>query len=309
MLNIRNILFPTDFSNCASQALEHALFLARYFNAKLHLFHAIVLHQRDPHNPEFHFPDLKALQDQLKKMASDSMDGDLRTSMESEKELDMTMEEAWGISADNLILEYSEEHKIDLIVMGTHGRRGLGYMFLGSIAQEVVRKASCPVLTIRESEKPKPPGKTDRILSPIDFSDHSIVAMLMAREVARLYGAKLQVLHVIEETTHPAFYGISKEIVWGLRAEIVNRSEKELHRIFNQYKEPEIAWEFKVIAGHVANEILEYALHNKVDLIVLATHGLSGLKHFLLGSVAEKVIRRSPCPVLTVKPFGATTPL
>lgn len=237
------------------------------------------------------------------------MDGNLRASIESEKEVDITMEEAWGISADNLILEYAAGHNIDLVVMGTHGRRGLGYMFLGSIAQEVVRKASCPVLTIRESETPKPPGKTDRVLSPIDFSDHSIMAMLVAREFARLYDAKLQVLHVVEETEHPAFYGISKEIVWGLRAEIVNRSEKELHRIFNEYKEPEVAWEFKVIAGHVANEILQYALRNKIDLIVLATHGLSGIKHFLLGSVAEKVIRRSPCPVLTVKPFGGTTPL
>ena len=309
MLNIKNILFPTDFSNCASQALEHALFLAKRCNAALHIFHAIILHQRDPHNPAYHFPDLENLHEKLKKIARDSMDGDLRASVESEKEVDIKMEEAWGISADSLILEYADAHAIDLIVMGTHGRRGLGYMFLGSIAQEVVRKSSCPIFTVRESENPKRPGKTERILSPIDFSDHSIMAMLTAKEFAHLYGARLQVLHVIEETTHPAFYGIGKEIVWGLRADIISRSEKELSRIFDEFKEPEIPWEFKTIAGHVANEILEYALHNRVDLIVLATHGLTGLKHFLLGSVAEKVIRSSPCPVLTVKPFGGENKL
>jgi nucleotide-binding universal stress UspA family protein len=119
--------------------------------------------------------------------------------------------------------------------------------------------------------------------------------------------ANLQVLHVIEETIHPAFYGLSKEFVWGLRADIVDRSKKELNRILGEFKEPVVTWDFQIRAGHVANEILEYALGNGVDLIVIATHGLSGLKHFLLGSVAEKVIRRAPCPVLTVKSFGETS--
>ena len=84
--------------------------------------------------------------------------------------------------------------------------------------------------------------------------------------------------------------------------------KKELRRIFTEHSGPNVKWEFKAIAGHVANEILEYSLNNEVDLIVIATHGLSGLKHFLLGSVAEKVIRRAPCPVLTVKSFGASLP-
>ena len=304
MLSIKNILFPTDFSNCASQALEHALFLAKCFNAKLHLFHAIVLHQRDPHNPVFHFPDLDKLHEKLKKTARERMDGDLQASGESQKEVEIVMEEARGISAANLILKYADDHSINLIVMGTHGRRGLGYMFLGSIAQEVVRRSSCPVFTVRESEKPKRPGKTDLILSPIDFSDHSIMAMLTAREAAKLYNAKLQVLHVIEETEHPAFYGLSREFVWGLRADIIDRSKKELNRIFDEFKEPGVTWNFQIKTGHVANEILEYALENGVDLIVIATHGLSGLKHFFLGGVADKVIRRAPCPVLAVKPFG-----
>ncbi|MBN2243981.1 MAG: universal stress protein [Acidobacteria bacterium] len=179
-------------------------------------------------------------------------------------------------------------------------------MFLGSIAQEVVRRAPCPVMTIRESETPKPPLETDRILSPIDFSDHSIMATLAARDFARLCDAKLQVLHVIEETTHPAFYGISKEIVRGLRAEIVDRSSKELKRIFDEFNEPKISWELKVVTGHVVNEILGYASGNKVDLIVLATDGLSGLMHFLLGSVEEKILRGAGCPVLTVKPPGGS---
>ncbi len=240
MLSIKNILFPTDFSNCSSQALEHALFLAKCCNAKLHIFHGIVLNRKNPHNPAFYFPDLQELQEKLTKTARDRMDTGLLASSESEKDIDVKFETASGGSAYNLILRYANEHSIDLIVMGTHGRRGLGYMFLGSVAEEAVRKAACPVFTIRESEKPKLPGAADMILSPIDFSDHSIMAMLTAREVAKLYKAKLQILHVIEETVHPAFYGLSKEFVWGLRADIVNRSKEELTRIFDEFEEPEV---------------------------------------------------------------------
>lgn len=306
MLSIKNILCPTDFSNCSSQALGHALFLAKHCNAKLHLFHAIVLHQRDPHNPAFHFPDLKELQEKLKKRARNRMDSDLLASCENQEKVDIRLEEAMGVAAENLILEYADKHNIDLIVMGTHGRRGLGYMFLGSIAAAIVRRASCPVFTIRESEKPKPLEEADSILSPIDFSDHSIRAMLVAREFAKLYKAKLQVLHVIEETTHPVFYGLNREFVWGLRADIINRSKEELDRIFDEFEEPEVEWKYDVISGHVANEILEYALRSRADMIVIPTHGLSGLKHFLMGSVAEKVIRRASCPVLTVKCFDVS---
>jgi nucleotide-binding universal stress UspA family protein len=306
VLSIKSILFPTDFSSCASQALEHALFLAKCFNARLHIFHAIILHERDPHNPAFHFPNLEEIRSRLGKVSRDQMGGDLEASIESEKEVDIEMKEEWGVSASNLILKYSDERNIDLIVMGTHGRRGLGYMFLGSIAQEVVRNATCPVFTVRESDTPKLPRKTNLILSPIDFSDHSIVAMMTAREFANLYDAKLQVLHVIEQTTHPAFYGISKEIVWGLRADLVDSSKKELDRIFDEFREPVVDWEFKAVAGHVVNEILDFAAQSNADLIVIATHGLSGLREFLLGSVAEKVIRKAPCPVLTVKPFGTS---
>ena len=102
MLNIKNILCPTDFSNCSSQALEHALFLEKCCHATLHLFHAIVLHQRDPHNPAFHFPDLKELQEKLKKRARDRMDTDLLASSESQEQVDIQLEEALAKELEGL---------------------------------------------------------------------------------------------------------------------------------------------------------------------------------------------------------------
>jgi nucleotide-binding universal stress UspA family protein len=194
VLRIKNILFPTDFSKCAGQALKHALFLAKHFRARLHMLHSVVLHQEDPHNPAHGFPYPMELHEILKKMATERMSIDVQATNEDEKEIDVIFEQLRGFSASNLILKYADEHDIDLIVMGTHGRRGLGYMFLGSIAQEVVRQASCPVYTIREPENDSHPNKIKEILLPVDFSDHSKKAISIAKAVAKIYNARLQLL-------------------------------------------------------------------------------------------------------------------
>ncbi len=304
MLNIKNILFPTDYSKCAAQALEHALYLAKYYNARLHIIHAIVLHQEDPRNPERYPPNPKELHERLNNIVREGMDNDLQAYIEGFKEEVISMEELRGFSAADLILKYAKVRDIDLIVMGTHGRRGLGYMFLGSIAQEVVRVAPCPIYTVRESEKPLSPKNKKVILSPVDFSDNSKAAVSIAREAADLYGAKLELLHVVENRLYSAYNVFGEKTILQLQQDIVDESQKRMKQIFDESTGPDIGVEFKVVTGHIVSEILEYARCNNVDLIVIATHGLTGLKHFLLGSIAEKVIRRAPCPVLTVKSFG-----
>lgn len=304
MRNIKQILFPTDFSKCAAQALDHALFLAKHLDAKLHMIHAIVLHQEDPHNPAFHFPDLPELQEKLGRMALEKMDSVLRESDESHPELDIVTEELRGYSVADLILEYARSRSIDMIVMGTHGHRGLDYMFLGSVAQQVVHEASCPVYTIRESENPRSPGKVDTVLSPIDFSDHSGAALPSAKEAAHLYGARLQILHVVERTPNPTFYEPPTSAYRNRETGLSELIRGEMERFYNESAGISMPAEFHVVEGHVVHKILEYVLSNDIGLIVIATHGLSGFKHFLLGSVAEKVIRRAACPVLTIKALG-----
>jgi len=232
------------------------------------------------------------------------MDSDLQSYVEGFKEEVINMEVLSGFSPADLILKYAGVKDIDLIVMGTHGRRGLGYMFLGNIAQEVVRVAQCPVYTVRESEKSPSPKKTNVILTPVDFSDHSKAAISMAREVAGLDNAKLELLHVVKNTLHSAYNIFEEKTILSLQKDTVSRYQGEMKQIFDDSPGPDTPVEFKVVTGHVVSEILEYARCNNIGLIVISTHGATGLKRFLLGSVAEKVIRRAPCPVLTIKSFG-----
>jgi len=210
MFAIKNILFPTDFSGCATQALPYALYFAAKYNATLHMLHGVVLHGVDPDTPDNR---IYSIQEVFKKLKANA-DVQMTTNIEKHdvEDLDIVQVQERAISATELILEYSDEHAIDVIVMGTHGRRGLGHALLGSVAEEVVRSAPCPVLTIREQKHPKPLEKLDRILVPFDYSEHAKTALEYAKEIAALYDARLELLYVFEEIIYPRFYDIGSTL-------------------------------------------------------------------------------------------------
>ena len=160
------------------------------------------------------------------------------------------------------------------------------------------------MLTVREEKEKKSIEAVNRILVPMDFSDHAISALSYAKEIAATFDAQLQVVHVIEESVHPACYAIGKSSVFELMPDVKNKSEKEMRRLFEESSGPSSNAEYHVIEGFASSEILRFAKKNKSDLIIIATHGLTGLKHLLLGSVAEKVVRAAECPVFTVKSYG-----
>ncbi|RMF68519.1 MAG: universal stress protein [Calditrichaeota bacterium] len=160
------------------------------------------------------------------------------------------------------------------------------------------------MLTIREQEDPAPADALHRILVPIDFSDHSRSAIAYASEVAKLFGAKLQFLHVVEETIHPAFYATGKVSIFELVADLKDRTQRAMQKLRDELVDPKIETEYHVTEGRAARDISKFAAEHDSDMIVISTHGLTGIEHLLLGSVAEKVVRMAPCPVLTVKSFG-----
>ncbi len=303
MLRIRTILFPTDFSECSRQAFAHALFLAEQHEARLHLFHAVVLHDDDPANPEQRFPGSRELFATLFEVAGSQLAS--LVELHKERPVDIQEFSSRGVSAADLILEHAHEHDVDLIVMGTHGRRGPARLFLGSVAAEVVRSSRAPVLTLRELGGGRPLEAIERILVPIDFSEHSRAALRHATELAGSYQAHLELLHVIQQPVYPYFYAPVPAMapvgeVQGLR----QRGLRALEKLVEQVGDPGIGHDLEIVDGHPASEIVDFARERECDLIVTATHGLTGLERLLLGSTSEQIVRTSPVPVLMVKSFG-----
>jgi nucleotide-binding universal stress UspA family protein len=298
MIKLNRILWPTDFSRCAQQALGYAVHWAREYNAELHALHAIILLL----NESYPLPNEAEMHKQLQDLVNEQMSTTLKALQADE--LNIKPAQVRGISTGPAILVYAEENDIDLIVMGTHGRRGMEHLFLGSVAEEVVRLAPCPVLTVRERETPAPVETMKHILVPLDFSAPAQQALVYAKEIAAFYGARLQLLHVVEEFIPPAFYMVGGASAFASKPKLKAGAKREMKKLFEKTQGPKVAADFHVIEGHAAVDIVKFAENHHSDLIVIATHGRTGIQHMLLGSVAEKVVRHAPCPVFTVRTFG-----
>jgi nucleotide-binding universal stress UspA family protein len=296
MLQIRRLLFPTDFSEGAQRAFPQAAFLADWHDAELHLLNVTGRHRHDYPDARAQFPvPPDMLADWLRRPAADAAaaDGpDLQA-------LSLVQEQIESAHPADAILSYADDHAVDLIVMGTHGRRGVDRMLFGSVTEAVVRRASCPTLTVRADADGPPAQTVRRVLTPIDFSDASGVAIDHAKEIALTYGAEIDLLHVVEEPSYPSAYGAG--VGPFPTREVLDRVEAQLATM----AEHDIGYEHVMVearTGHPPSTILDYAEETGADLIVLATHGRTGLDRMLLGSVAERVLRQSPVPVFIVKP-------
>ena len=142
-----------------------------------------------------------------------------------------------------------------------------------------------------------------RILCPVDFSEHSQAALAQAAEVARKFGAELTLLHVVEPILYPVAYGLPPVSPVDYESVARDSATKALERLAAGL--PGLKPLTRVDAGAASQRISELAKTEGFDLIVLATHGYTGLKHVLLGSTAERVVRLAPCAVLVVKAAAA----
>ena len=149
-----------------------------------------------------------------------------------------------------------------------------------------------------------------RILVPTDFSPASDAALAQARELAAALGASLRLAHVFEEPFVASAMGADGQMFLPaeMRSLAVSGAEGRLKERLEATIDTSLGHEAVVLTGPVAGTIVDYAQGHAVDLIVMGTHGRSGVAHLLLGSVAEKVVRTAPCPVLTVRQTPVTAP-
>jgi len=282
-ISFKNILFLTDFTSASQTAFSYALALARHFDAQLYPAHAVtpfVPTELDaPIVPEI----LTSIEDDKRSKLAELVKktGVPSTVLVTQKAI------------EDAVPEWIKEHGIDLIVMGTHGRRGVDRMFMGSVAETIVRTATCPVLTVGPEVIPQPKHELDirEVLFATSLTKENDVAASYALSFARERGAHLTVLHVLPTPaeTHED---------WETLADIARDEMKELVP-FEEEAHGKI--EFFVEPGDTATRILDYAKKLQPGLIVMGlSKKIRTNTHFRAG-VAYKVISSAPCAVLTVR--------
>jgi len=294
MQPLRKILFAADFSENSKEAFRAACSVA--IENKTRIF---VLHVDEPNwvpeepvyfgqqTVQFYSaaPDKAHHQAIMQKMREVYTPG---------RPIDMEYQTREG-DASQEILRMAEEIGSDLIVMGTHGRKGLRGLLAGSVAIAVLRGARCPVLALKSPERPREIKEIRVILHPTDFSVDSEAALKLARWLARDHGARLIVLHV-------ATLEILTDGTGAVEVDprVYRDALEDLRRRIDG---PDLKHPVETLlrSGFAPEVIIETAEEVGSNLIVMGTHGRTGLTRLLMGSVAEKVLPKANCPVLIVK--------
>jgi nucleotide-binding universal stress UspA family protein len=294
MIPFRTILFAADFSESSRGAFQVACALAREHSTRV-----IILNVLQPmYVPEspVHFGQQSVRYLTIARAPSEheSRKRHLRELYVPDHPLDVDYQTKEGEIAGE-ILSSSEKMGCDLIVMGTHGRHGINRLLAGSIAETVLRKAPCPVLALRRQAAPWRGEPIRVILHPTDFSDCSEASLHVARLLARDVGARLVLLHVtpLDMVAEGALAGGGD----------LEADADCLEAIRERMEGPDLKCpvETRLKRGDPTAEILRVASQVEANLIVMGTHGRSGLGRVLMGSVAEAVLRGARCPVLIAR--------
>lgn len=282
MLPTRNVLYATDFSDASLPAFQVACALCRNHGSQLFLLHVLA--------PPATVLDMGEAFLAPEERSKNAM-RDLRRLKPADAGILIDYLLRQGTPAEEILKTAAERH-CDMIVIGTHGRSGLGRVIMGSVAEDVLRRAACPVLTVRSNASLK---SLRIILYATDLSELSDQAFPIARALAQDHRAALVILHV-----YPPPISYAEEVSRRPPDGYVASLWEAMHR----YEVPEEAVEVthRLAEGDPTKEILRVAEELKCDLIVLGTQGRTGLRRLLLGSVAENVLRQAPCPVVTVGP-------
>ncbi len=292
MVDVGTVCVGTNFSPESEAALQSAASMARAFGAKVAIVTVVEpvrLYQRILTAGESRFIPT----DQLAARAAERLQQTVTAPPFSGLAVDYQVHV--GVPFADLIAAARMCHA-DLLVVGTRRRSEIEHLFLGSTAERVLRKSPMLVLVAKAALT-----APQVILAPTDFSDASRPAVEYAADLARRWAARLVMLHVIEP--------ITETYVWPgepATAELFVAEPEELEPEWQSLLEAvnlgDVRHEHRTVKGYAVPSIAAAAREMGVDLIVMGTHGRTGLMHALLGSVAERVVREADCPVLTVHP-------
>lgn len=296
MTGIHHVLCPIDFSDFSSHAFDHAAAIARWYDARLTVLHVVVS------RPSMDLPplvmtdvDRQRVLEQMRTFTSGAGTG---------VSLDLLVQEAPFVHAE--VLAQLGVLGADLLVVGTHGRSGFERLFLGSVAEKLIRKAPCPTLVVPRRGvgiAPDAPVQFRRILCPVDFSESSLEAVTYAIGLAQESDARLTLLHVVEippaVMSEPGVQGFDLD---RLRTAAETHARERLHALVPEQAREYCTVDTAVVDGKAYREILRCAIEQPADLIVMGVHGRGALDLLVFGSTTHHVIRAATCPVLIARP-------
>lgn len=289
------ILCPIDLSDISRHVVDHASAMARWYGAELTLLYVVA-----------HAPVMDVPPPVLDQAARDRLVTAMRKTaagVPATVATEFLVQEAE--SSYQGILEQMVESRPDVLVLGTHGRSGFQRLFLGSVTEKVIRKASCPTMVVppRAGDiSPAGPVQFRHIVCAVDFSDCSLTALAQALCLARQTAAQLTLLHVIEmppelrENAMAADFDVDR-----IRAAAEAEALRRLRDLVPHPSPIPGAVTTVVEEGKAYREVLRKAAEVNADLIVMGVHGRGALDLAMFGSTTHHVIREARCPVLVVR--------
>lgn len=285
----KQILFPTDGSDGAAFAFDHVLDLAARHNSTVHILNVADTTRNGI--LQIRGDDVDALKQEGERIVHEAAD------QAQQRGLDTVTGVLQG-EPYREIIDYAETHGLSLVVMPTHGRRGLERFLLGSTSERVVRRADVPVLTIRPDDDIRVSHPYRDVLVPTDGSDCANQALAIGVDIADAEGAALHLLSAI------AITALGVDVRTDIQIELLEKSAHELldeAAAFAETAGVEAASKSVEYGPSIHQAILTYIDEHDIDLVVVGTHGRTGFDRYVLGSVTEYLIRTSPIPVLTVR--------
>jgi nucleotide-binding universal stress UspA family protein len=297
-LKIKLILCPIDFSEFSVSAYQHALSVAEHYRAKLVAQHIVELWR----HPAADFVASAGLYEEYSQALRESGKEQLQEFVKkhTNDEIQPELVVQTGVAADS-ILSFAQLQKADVIVMGTHGRRGFDRLMLGSVTDRVMRTAPCPVLVAS-----KPPqgsvavGKErghvhhlSRILFCADFSENSEGALKYAISATAEYDAELTLLHVLE--------GVPSQAE---TEEAMAAAAERLDKLIPLEGRKTLKIKTAVRIGKPYAQIIQLALETQIDLVTMGVRGRGALDVAVFGSTTYRVMQLGSCPVLAVHSQG-----
>jgi nucleotide-binding universal stress UspA family protein len=282
------ILVPTDGSDPAAAAARHARLLADALDAEIHVLSVV---SGDGGRAPGSEDDRPAID-----RAAERGEDTARVAGDRVGETDVRE----GDPAEEIVAA-AEAVGATLITMGTHGRTGVRRFVAGSVTEQVTRLADVPVFTVRTDSNTgsDTPDDYERILLPTDGSACAEAAVEEAIQLARAFDAEIHALSVVDVNSVATQSELTNAGV--ILDQLKEQSEMAVERVVRQVAEAGIDSETAVLQSGPARGIVDYTEDNGIDVIVMGTHGRSGLGRFLLGSTTERLIRNADVPVLSVR--------